>query len=292
MTKFDFFSKKTTSTTSSSSNEQEQGKKLSKKQAKKLAKENRKNQPLSSDDNEQLANEISQIKLQTNQDETLKQHADEKDDKLPDMQPKIRQHPTIYRRHMSESNVDFNSTSSANGEFKLKGILKTSTKYRSLSESFNEPFQGDELIFERSATTDDLTSSTENNSLMNSADSGGSSSLCTTPSSSSNGKHVTFNNQVSRKTFKPGGPVSGMRKLSMNQQRKLKKRKRQDSLNSQSSDQDDGTNEKKTSEYKNPVEYQDILARQAAGESQSDANESTAKSAVRFTNPLIFELDN
>lgn len=241
---------------------------------------------LSSDDNEQLANEISQIKIQTNHDEISKQLADEKDDKLPDMPSKVKLNPTIYRRHMSESNVD------ANEQFKLKGILKNSTKYRSLSESMNEPFQSDDLIFERSATTDDLTSSTENNSLMNSADSGGSSSLCTTPSSSSNGKHVTFNSQVSRKTFKPGGPVSGMRKLTATQQRKLKKRKRQDSLNSQSSDQDDGTNEKKTSEYKNPIEYQDILARQAAGESQTDANESTAKSAVRFTNPLIFELDN
>ena len=66
--------------------------------------------------------------------------------------------------------------------------------------------------------------------------------MSTTPSSSVNVKHVRFNNQVSRKTFKPGGPVSGMKKLSSNQQRKLKKRKRQDSLNSQSSDPDEGYN--------------------------------------------------
>jgi hypothetical protein len=105
---------------------------------------------------------------------------------------------------------------------------------------------------------------------------------------------VTFNNQVSRKTFKPGGPVSGMKKKSTTQQRKLKKRKRQDSLNSQSSDQDDTTTEKKPTEqsndYKNPVEFEDVISWQAAG-SQS-APTTTTKSAVRFTNPLIFELDN
>jgi hypothetical protein len=83
-----------------------------------------------------------------------------------------------------------------------------------------------------------------------------------------------------------------MKKLTSNQQRKLKKRKRQDSLNSQSSDQDDPTNDKKTNDYKNPVDFQDVLSWQASGESQSTTNESTTKSAVRFTNPLIFELDN
>lgn len=90
---------------------------------------------------------------------------------------------------------------------------------------------------------------------------------------------MTFNNQVSRKTFKPGGPVSGMRKLSSNQQRKLKKRKRQDSFNSQSSDQDDGISSKSPSiSTSQPIE-------------QSQTN-STSKSAVQFTNQLIFELDN
>ena len=144
-----------------------------------------------------------------------------------------------------------------------------------------------------------MTSSNENNSIVTSPDSYGSSSLCTTPSSSLNVKRVTFNNQVSRKTFKPGGPVSGMRKLSSNQQRKLKKRKRQDSLNSQSSDQDDGVSDKgkpaPTSEYKNPVEFQDMIARQASGSqptSNDDRKASATKSAVQFTNPLIFELDN
>lgn len=121
-------------------------------------------------------------------------------------------------------------------------------------------------MFERCSTNEDLTSSNENNSAT-SPDSTGGGSLGTTSGSTSSVKHVTFNNQVSRKTFKPGGPVSGMRKLSSNQQRKLKKRKRQDSLNSQSSDQDDGTSNK------------------------SQTN-STSKSAVQFTNPLIFELDN
>ena len=182
--------------------------------------------------------------------------------------------------------------------------MKNSTKYRSYSESFNEPFNGDyqseEPVFERCSTTDDLSSSNENNSIVTSPDSGGtSSSLSTTPGSSTNGKRVTFSNQVARKTFKPGGPVSGMKKMTSNQQRKLKKRKRQDSLNSQSSDQDDGTSENKAeapppADYKNPVEFQDVLAWQAAGQSQSDSKESVSatKSAVRFTNPLIFELDN
>jgi len=84
-----------------------------------------------------------------------------------------------------------------------------------------------------------------------------------------------------------------MKKLTTNQQRKLKKRKRQDSLNSQSSDQDEITSEKPPTDYKNPVEFQDVVSWQASGESQSNANDSmTTKSAVRFTNPLIFELDN
>jgi hypothetical protein len=189
--------------------------------------------------------------------------------------------------------------------FYLQGILKYSTKYRSYSESLNDldnnissDFQRDDCVFEPCQTTDDLTSSNENNSIVTSPDSGGSSSLCTTPNSSVNGKHVTFSNQVSRKTFKPGGPVSGMRKLSSNQQRKLKKRKRQDSLNSQSSDQDDSTpihRSEKTKtqqpdDYKNPVEFEDVISWQAAG-TQNDDKPAT-KSAVRFTNPLIFELEN
>jgi hypothetical protein len=86
-----------------------------------------------------------------------------------------------------------------------------------------------------------------------------------------------------------------MKKLTSTQQRKLKKRKRQDSLNSQSSDQDDGQSEKPPEDYKNPVEFEDVLAWQATGQSQPENKESTTtttKSAVRFTNPLIFELDN
>lgn len=84
-----------------------------------------------------------------------------------------------------------------------------------------------------------------------------------------------------------------MKKISSTQQRKLKKRKRQDSLNSQSSDQDEVGVEKTPKDYKNPVDFQDVISWQAKGESQSDANNAvTTKSAVRFTNPLIFELDN
>ena len=148
------------------------------------------------------------------------------------------------------------------------------------------------MVFERCPTNDDdLTSSNENNSIVTSADSGGSSSLCTTPGSSNNVKHVTFNNQVARKTFKPSGPVSGMKKLSSTQQRKLKKRKRQDSLNSQSSDQDEiTTTDQLPKDYKNPIDFKDIISQQANGESQP--NTTATKSAVRFTNPLIFELDN
>lgn len=170
-------------------------------------------------------------------------------------------------------------------------------------------------MFEACSTADDLTSSNENNSIVTSLDSNSgagdiSSSCCTTPSSSAPVKHVTFNNQVSRKTFKPGGPVSGMKKISSTQQRKLKKRRRQDSLNSQSSDQDDQTPHKNpaseknkvkvSNEYKNPVEFQDVVKWQASGvtagsTSQNDATTngtSTCKSAVRFTNPLIFELEH
>jgi hypothetical protein len=89
-----------------------------------------------------------------------------------------------------------------------------------------------------------------------------------------------------------------MKKVSTTQQRKLKKRKRQDSLNSQSSDQDDITSEKtsndKSNDYKNPVEFEDVISWQASGSQSNNTDESSAttKSAVRFTNPLIFELDN
>ncbi|UJR20956.1 hypothetical protein I4U23_024063 [Adineta vaga] len=294
MTKEDFLITKSDSSASSNG---DHPKKLTKKQAKKMAKEKRKNSTSTTDSNEKLSNKISNISLQSNTDE------EKEEDKLPDM-PKNIPRPTIYRRHMSESQVELGPTS--NGEFKLKGILKNSTKYRSYSASFSEPFDNlnhddhrDESVFEACSAADDLTSSNENNSIVTSPDSGGSSSLCTTPNSSLNVKHVTFNNQVSRKTFKPGGPVSGMRKLSSNQQRKLKKRKRQDSLNSQSSDQDDSTSDKnkvgQSNDYKNPVQFQDMIAREASGiqSTNQDGNEaSTTKSAVRFTNPLIFELDN
>ena len=193
--------------------------------------------------------------------------------------------------------------------------MKNSTKYRSYSESLSEPpnslngeFLREESVFEACSTADDLTSSNENNSIVTSPDSnggGGSSSLSTTPGSAGAVKHVTFNNQVSKKTFKPGGPVSGMKKISSNQQRKLKKRRRQDSLNSQSSDQDDQapskapekSKAKPSDDYKNPVKFQDVISWQANGESQpQDAHAENAsaasKSAVRFTNPLIFELEN
>ncbi|CAF3406980.1 unnamed protein product [Rotaria sp. Silwood1] len=302
---------------SSSSSNTDQDKKLTKKQARKLARENRKKQE-TTDDNEQLVNKISKITLQSNHDErksdgtnvSRKTTFEENDDNLSDMR-RVTPHPSIYRRHMSESQVDLGIAS--NGEFKLKSILKSSTKYRSYSESLSDPFnpistefQREESIFEAASTVDDLTSSNENNSIVTSPDSSGSNSFYPTSNSSVNVKHVTFNNQVSRKTFKPGGPVSGMRKLSSNQQRKLKKRKRQDSLNSQSSDQDDSISEKnKTKQsdtYKNPIEFQDVIAWQATG-SQSNNNDNTkeeaittttptTKSAVRFTNPLIFELDN
>lgn len=91
-----------------------------------------------------------------------------------------------------------------------------------------------------------------------------------------------------------------MKKLSSTQQRKLKKRKRQDSLNSQSSDQDETNNEKVKSQqsdtYKNPVELKDVISWNASG-SQSNNDETTnetptTKSAVRFSNSLIFELDD
>jgi hypothetical protein len=42
---------------------------------------------------------------------------EEKDDKLPEM-PKVTPNPSIYRRHMSESQVNLEAVS--NGEFKLK----------------------------------------------------------------------------------------------------------------------------------------------------------------------------
>ena len=178
------------------------------------------------------------------------------------------------------------------------------------ANNLNGEFLREESVFEACSATDDLTSSNENNSIVTSPDSngggtGGSGSLSTTPSSAGPVKHVTFNNQVSKKTFKPGGPVSGMKKLSSNQQRKLKKRRRQDSLNSQSSDQDDQaphkapekSKAKPSDDYKNPVKFQDVISWQANGGSEphdadDDNTPGASKSAVRFTNPLIFELEN
>lgn len=195
--------------------------------------------------------------------------------------------------------------------------MKNATKYRSYSESHSEApsdlnpeYTRDESVFEVCSTTDDLSSSNENNSIGASTDStaghAGSSSLCSTPGSTAPVKHVTFNNQVSRKTFKPGGPVSGMKKVSSTQQRKLKKRRRQDSLNSQSSDQDDQAPPKSSEkmvakpsdDYKNPIDMKDVISWQASGASTIDntdndgTNKTTSKSAVRFTNSLIFELEN
>jgi len=121
MTKEDFLVNKSDSSTSSNSDE---NKKLSKKQAKKLAKENRKNQ-ITTDDNDKLVNKISKITLQSNHNEQKfdgnnyngKIISEEKDDKVHDM-PKVIPNPSMYRRHMSESQVDLQASS--NGEFKLK----------------------------------------------------------------------------------------------------------------------------------------------------------------------------
>jgi hypothetical protein len=114
MTKDDFLLTKSDSSTSSNS---EQTKKMSRKQAKKLAKENRKNQ-WTNNDNDKLVNKISKITLETNHDEhNGKNLTEEKDDKLPDM-PNVIPRPSMYRRHMSESQAYIEPAS--NGEFKLK----------------------------------------------------------------------------------------------------------------------------------------------------------------------------
>ena len=121
MTKEHFLVKNSDSCTSSSN---DPSKTLSKKQAKKLARENRKNST-SNDDNEKLAKKISKITLQSNHEESKaddpsKAVVEEKDDKLPEM-PKVTLHPSMYRRHMSESQVQ--SEAISNGEFKLKVYL-------------------------------------------------------------------------------------------------------------------------------------------------------------------------
>ncbi|CAF4662954.1 unnamed protein product, partial [Rotaria magnacalcarata] len=75
------------------------------------------------DDNEQLVNEVSKITLQSNHEEkkldgtndNRKTTSEEHDDDLSDMKA-VASRPTIYRRHMSESNVDLQMGS--NGEFK------------------------------------------------------------------------------------------------------------------------------------------------------------------------------
>lgn len=118
MTKEDFLLNR------SDSLSKEEQKKLSKKQAKKLAKENRKNHS-TTDDNEKLVKKISNITLQSNHEEQKidenhdinKIISEEKDDKVHEM-PRVIPNPSIYRRHMSESQVDLERGTS--GEFKLK----------------------------------------------------------------------------------------------------------------------------------------------------------------------------
>lgn len=118
MSKEDFLANR-----SDSSNSDEQ-KKLTKKQAKKLAKENRKVQAVAStnDENETLTTKIAKITLQTpvavKSDQSGKLHSDEKDDKLTEIAKVTKPNPSIYRRHLSESQADLESVS--NGEFKLK----------------------------------------------------------------------------------------------------------------------------------------------------------------------------
>ena len=116
MTKEDFLINRSDSSTSSNS---DQNRKISKRYAKKLAKENRKNQQ-TTDDNDKLVNKISKITLQSNHDEQISDGnnvSEEKDDKLHDI-PKVASRPFVYRRHMSESQVD--SEPASNAEFKLK----------------------------------------------------------------------------------------------------------------------------------------------------------------------------
>ncbi|CAF0891566.1 unnamed protein product, partial [Didymodactylos carnosus] len=163
---------------------------------------------------------------------------DEKKDKLSDMPTLL--HPPFYRRHTSESSVDDEHLPN---ELKLKGILKYSLKNRSLSESdYNADLSGDfqfnsSNVFESTNDSSelDLSSSGSINNNTNTP----SDSACTTPNCV-NVKHVTFSNQVVSKTFKPNGPVSGMRKSSHNQRKnknRQRQRKRRDSA-SQSSDGD------------------------------------------------------
>jgi hypothetical protein len=129
MTREDFLAVKSDSSASSNS---EQHRKLTKKQAKKMARENRNNQDNDNtsptDDNDKLVQKIEKITLQstsTNHDEEKtdiinnsgKIITEEKEDKVADM-PKVTPRPTVYRRHMSESQVEVEPAS--NGEFKLK----------------------------------------------------------------------------------------------------------------------------------------------------------------------------
>lgn len=96
-------------------------KKLSKKQAKKLAKDNRKISSESiNDENEHLTKKIADINLQSASPGEC--HFEEKDDKLVDMNRIKIPNPSIYRRHMSESQADLESVS--NGEFKLKVMYR------------------------------------------------------------------------------------------------------------------------------------------------------------------------
>lgn len=119
----------------SDSSSSDQQKKLTKKQTKKIGRENRKNQP-STDDNDKLANKISKITLQATPDEQKKDSgkmiSEEKEDNLPDML-KVPAHPTVYRRHMSESQVDLESES--NGEFKLKVCINSTKQKKKIKKS-------------------------------------------------------------------------------------------------------------------------------------------------------------
>ena len=119
MTKEDFLVEKSGSSTSPAS---DPAQKLTKKQARKRARENRKNQAdnvSTEHDDDKVARKIAEVTLQT-EASNRKQSVEIgiPDEKRPNAAAHVNSHPSIYRRHLSESHADLDNSS--NGEFKLK----------------------------------------------------------------------------------------------------------------------------------------------------------------------------
>ena len=116
--KNEFQSDHSSSSTSSSTDSK---KKLSKKQAKRQAKKNSKNNNANEHDQEQIVQDLTDANIKSDPEEDHERIRTRKMEHSLSDTSNVRNHSTLYRRHVSESHADLEPSS--NGEFKLK-VLK------------------------------------------------------------------------------------------------------------------------------------------------------------------------